>query len=485
MLKIKKLDEVWAFVECEPGQCQEISDLLTFEVPGAKFMPSYRKRYWDGKIRLYDAKKSRIYTGLHTKMRDFALSNNYDIEVDEALLDTDEISIAEARGFAKSLHMPIEPRDYQLQAFSFAVRNRRAVLVSPTGSGKSLIAYLIARWYNQKTLIVVPTVSLVMQMAKDFEEYGYDKEVHGIMAGVEKTSATDITVSTWQSIYEQKKPFFKNYKVIIGDEAHLFKAKSLTSIMTKMPDTPYRFGMTGTLDGAEVHELVLEGLFGPIEKVVDTSTLIDDKNLADLKIKILVLSHPKEIRKDVLDGDYQNELEAIVTSDARNKFIKNLALSLKGNTLILYALVEKHGKQLFEIINDATEQNVFFVSGGVEAQERERVRQIVEQSDDSIIVASYGTFSTGINIRNLHNVIFASPTKSRIRTLQSIGRGLRTSDTKSSCTLFDIADDFSTKNRKNYTLNHLMERVKMYNSEAFPYKLYNIKLRTTDETVLF
>ena len=322
-------------------------------------------------------------------------------------------------------------------------------------------------------------------MAKDFEEYGYDKEVHGIMAGVEKTSATDITVSTWQSIYEQKKPFFKNYKVIIGDEAHLFKAKSLTSIMTKMPDTPYRFGMTGTLDGAEVHELVLEGLFGPIEKVVDTSTLIDDKNLADLKIKILVLSHPKELRKDVLDGDYQNELEAIVTSDARNKFIKNLALSLKGNTLILYALVEKHGKQLFEIINDATEQNVFFVSGGVEAQERERVRQIVEQSDDSIIVASYGTFSTGINIRNLHNVIFASPTKSRIRTLQSIGRGLRTSDTKSSCTLFDIADDFSTKNRKNYTLNHLMERVKMYNSEAFPYKLYNIKLRATDETVLF
>ncbi len=162
MLKIKKLDEVWAFVECEPGQCQEISDLLTFEVPGAKFMPSYRKRYWDGKIRLYDAKKSRIYTGLHTKMRDFALSNNYDIEVDEALLDTDEISIAEARGFAKSLHMPIEPRDYQLQAFSFAVRNRRAVLVSPTGGiiKKHLSLFLLfpssCRW--QKILRSMATI---------------------------------------------------------------------------------------------------------------------------------------------------------------------------------------------------------------------------------------------------------------------------------------------------------------------------------------
>ena len=486
MLRVTKIDEVWAHVECEPGQCREISDLLTFEVPGAKFMPSYRKRYWDGKIRLYDSRKSRIYAGLYSKMRQFATDNGYDIDIDERLEQTDEISIAEAKAFIKTLNLPVEPRDYQIRAFCLAVRHRRAVLISPTGSGKSLIAYLIARWYGLKTLIVVPTISLVMQMAKDFQDYGYDKEIHGIMGGVEKISHTDITVSTWQSVYEQDKKFFENYDVIIGDEAHLFKSKSLTSIMTKLTGTKYRFGMTGTLDGAEVHELVLEGLFGRIEKVVDTSKLIQNKNLADLNIKILVLSHPNDLRNPVLEGNYQNELDAIVSSEARNNFIRNLTLSLNGNTLLLYALVEKHGINLFEIIKSkADHENVFFVSGAVEAQERERVRQIVEKSSNSIIVASYGTFSTGINIRNLHNVIFASPTKSRIRTLQSIGRGLRTSDTKDSCTLFDIADDFSTKAKKNYTLNHLMERVKMYSSEGFPYQLYNIKLRLTDERSLF
>ena len=486
MLRVTKLDEVWAKVDCEPGQCQEISDLLTFDVPQARFMPSYQKKYWDGKVRLYNARKSIIYTGLYNKMAEFASNNGYEIEIDPELYQSDEISLAEASEFAKSLNLPVEVRDYQLRAFCIAVRNRRAVLVSPTGSGKSLIAYMIARWYNLKTLIVVPTVSLVIQMIKDFEEYGYTNNIHGVMAGIEKTSDSLFTVSTWQSVFGQKKDFFKDYDVIIGDEAHLFKAKSLTSIMTKMVNTRYRFGMTGTLDGAEVHELVLEGLFGKIEKITDTSKLIREKNLANLSIKVIVLSHDQSLRRDVLAGDYQNELQNIVASEARNKFLKNLALSLKGNTLILYALVEKHGKNIFSMIDGAADHdNVFFISGGVEAKERENVRNIVEGTINSIIVASYGTFSTGINIRNLHNIIFASPTKSRIRTLQSIGRGLRKSDTKDQCKLFDIADDFSNKSKKNYTLNHLMERIKMYNSEGFPYQLYNVKLRKTNEPPLF
>jgi len=346
MLRVTKLDEVWAKVDCEPGQCQEISDMLTFDVPQAKFMPSYKKKYWDGKVRLYNARKSTIYTGLYNKMVDFAHNGGYEIEIDPDLKQCDEISLAEAKEFAKSLGLSVEPREYQLRAFCLAVRNRRAVLVSPTGSGKSLIAYMIARWYNLKTLIVVPTVSLVIQMTKDFEEYGYTGEIHGIMAGKSKTSDSLFTVSTWQSVFEQKKDFFSEYDVIIGDEAHLFKAKSLTSIMTKMVNTRYRFGMTGTLDGAEVHELVLEGLFGKIEKITDTSKLIRDKKLANLNIKVIVLTHEAGLKKNVLDGDYHNELQTIVSSEARNKFLKNLALSLKGNTLILYAIVEKHGKYL-------------------------------------------------------------------------------------------------------------------------------------------
>jgi superfamily II DNA or RNA helicase len=275
------------------------------------------------------------------------------------------------------------------------------------------------------------------------------------------------------------KEFFKQFDVVIGDEAHLFKAKSLTSILSNLDSCRYRFGFTGTLDGTQTHKLVLEGLFGPVRKVTTTAELIDQKHLADFKIKIIVLSYPEEIRKMIArSADYQAEMDYIVRLEARNKFIRNLALSLDGNTLLLFQFVEKHGKELFSKIKDeATGRNVYYVSGSVEGEEREEIRKIVETEQNAIIVASYGTFSTGVNIRNLHNVIFSSPSKSKIRNLQSIGRGLRKSDTKDSATLYDIADDMSWKEKKNFTLLHFMERVKIYNEEKFEYKIFKVNLK--------
>jgi superfamily II DNA or RNA helicase len=155
-------------------------------------------------------------------------------------------------------------------------------------------------------------------------------------------------------------------------------------------------------------------------------------------------------------------------------------LSLTGNTLVLYAYVEKHGMILHKMMTDkAPERIIHFVSGGTNASDREDVRIDTEDGVDNIIVASYGTFSTGINIKNLHNIIFASPSKSKIRVLQSIGRGLRKTDTKTSCKLFDIADDICSKNgrNRNFTLNHLADRVKMYNEESFAYDMHVVKLK--------
>ena len=162
-----------------------------------------------------------------------------------------------------------------------------------------------------------------------------------------------------------------------------------------------------------------------------------------------------------------------------NKFIRNLALDLKGNTLILYARVEGHGRVIYDMINSNVleQREVFFVHGGVAAEEREKVREITETQNNAIIIASYGTFSTGINIKNLHNVIFASPSKSRIRNLQSIGRVLRKGNNKTKATLYDIADDISYKSRRNYTLNHLVERIKIYNEENFNYDIISIPLK--------
>ena len=476
-IKIKKVNDVYLKIECEPSTSYELSDYFTFEVPGASFMPSVRNKLWDGKIRLFNALTCTLYVGLLSHLEQFCESRKYKIEYESDFSD-DNFSLKEAKEFANSLSEKITPRDYQLDAFVHAVRKRRALLLSPTASGKSFIIYMLVKYYNLKTLIVVPTTTLVHQMAADFIDYGYDGEIHKIYAGQDKVSDKPIVITTWQSIYKEKKHLFDEYDLVIGDEAHLFKAKSLTSIMEKLDNCKYRFGFTGTLDGTQTNKLVLEGLFGKVQHVTTTAKLIEEKHLSEFKIKGIVLTYPDEVRQMMARAkDYQAEMDYIVRCKARNKFIKNLALSLEGNTLLLFQFVDKHGKELYEMIKKEADCPVFFVHGGVDGNEREEIRSIVGKEKKSIIIASYGTFSTGINIPSIENVIFSSPSKSRVRNLQSIGRGLRKSASKRSATLYDIADDMSWKKNKNYTLLHFMERIKIYNEEKFKYKLYKVSIK--------
>ena len=442
-------------------------------------MPAVRNKYWDGKIRLYNTMTGLTYAGLVQNISKFAKSRNYEVEVDPDLIHTYQITDDLVNSFLEYCKLKITPRDYQIEAFRHAVSKNRAVFLSPTASGKSLIIYLITRYYNEKTLIVVPTTSLVSQLAKDFADYGFDSgsKVHSIYAGQDKQTDKPITISTWQSIFKMHRTWFDQFKLVIGDEAHQFKAKSLTSIMEKLYECPYRFGFTGTLDGSLTNETTLEGLFGPVEKVTTTSKLMEQGHVAELKIKNLILQYKPEIRKQCKDYDYQTEIDFLVRYEPRNRFITNLASSLKGNSLVLYQFVDKHGKVLYDMISKKnTDRKIFYIHGGVDAEDREEVRAIVEKENDAIIVASYGTFSTGINIRNLHNVVFASPTKSRIRTLQSIGRGLRTTEGKDNVTIYDIADDLKYKTHTNFTLQHLVERLEIYNSENFNYKIYNMEI---------
>ena len=480
---IKKKNEVYVTVKAEPHINQELSDLFTFDVPGAKFMPQYRSKYWDGKIRLYSPATGEIYGGLVDKIVSWAKKSEYSLEFENnqfygAPFEENEIISREGVKDYMTRISKHKPRNYQIDAVYDALRYNRKLLISPTASGKSLMIYAVVRYYaekNKKILLVVPTTSLVEQMFKDFQDYGWDAEnyCHRIYAGKEKTNENPVTITTWQSIYKLKRPFFKDFEVVIGDEAHLFKSKSLISIMTKMDAAKYRFGFTGTLDGTQTHKWVLEGLFGPSYKVTQTKELIDKGHLSKLQIHILILKH-KPRKFEV----YEEELQHIITHQKRNNFIKNLVLDLKGNTLVLFSRVETHGQPLYELINNSiqNDRKVFYVHGGVDAEERERIREITETEKNAIIVASYGTFSTGINIKNLHNVIFASPSKSRIRNLQSIGRVLRKGDSKTQAVLYDIADDITHLSRRNYTLNHLIERIKIYNEEKFNYEIVQIDL---------
>lgn len=478
-LYIEKVNEVYNKVKTDDrGIAEELNAYFTFKVPGYQFMPAYRNKFWDGQIRLYNTSTQMLYSGLNNYVTMFAKERGYEVEF-EYDNSADNYSVAEAKKFVEEEKFTMVPRDYQLEAYVDAIRYKRGLFISPTASGKSFIIYMIMRKLLRQTLIIVPTTTLVHQMYSDFEEYGFNSEkyCHKIFSGKDKNTDKPVVITTWQSIYKLRKDWFKKFDVVIGDEAHLFKAKSLTSILEKMEDTEYRFGFTGTLDGTQTHKLVLEGLFGPAQKVISTKELMDSGTLADFKIKILALKYHDEIRKIVSKMDYQAEMDFIVSHEGRNKFIKNLALSLEGNTLLLFQYVEKHGKILEEMIKEeAGDRKVFFIHGGVKGEERDDIRGIVEKENDAIIVASYGTFSTGVNIKNLHSIIFASPSKSKIRNLQSIGRGLRKSDTKDSAILYDIADDLSWKSTSNFTLKHLMERVKIYDEEKFDYKLYSIGL---------
>ncbi len=483
-LVISKANEVFLKVNAEPHIEYELRDHFTFEVEGAKFMPQYRNRNWNGEIHLFDLRSKRIYVGLLDRVISFCKRHDYTYKfVDNEYYGTpyeenDTISYEGVKDYMTSI-CNHSPRKYQVEGVYDALKHNRKLLISPTASGKSLMIYALVRYYvdkGKKILLVVPTTSLVEQMYKDFEEYGWDSQswCHKIYSGKDKTNEFPVTITTWQSVYKLERSFFTDYDVIIGDEAHLFKSKSLVSIMSKLEHAKYRFGFTGTLDGTQTHKWVLEGLFGPSYKVTKTDELMRQGHLSQLDIQCLVLKHdPRKF------DTYNDEIEYLISHEKRNNFIKNLTLDLGGNTLILYSRVEAHGQVLYDLINSnkQSDRQVFFVHGGVDAEEREQVREITETENNAIIVASYGTFSTGINIKNLHNVIFASPSKSRIRNLQSIGRVLRKGTNKAKAILYDISDDCTKGSKRNYTLNHFIERIKIYNEENFNYEIITIQLK--------
>ena len=477
-------------IDAEAHQIPELREYFSFMVPGAKYMPAFKSRRWDGKIKLFNQITRELNVGLYAHLKKFCADRMYPIE----LIDNPEYGHPENKNqvphqelikFQGELGMPFPLRDYQYDAVTHGIEQKRAILLSPTGSGKSFIIYNLMRWFmdaydGQKILVVVPTTSLVEQMHKDFADYGFDPELcHKIYGGKEKVTDKQILISTWQSIYKFPAEWFEQFGCVFGDEVHLFKAKSLSGIMNKCINAPYRFGTTGTLDGTETNKLVLEGLFGPTKTVTLTRDLQVQGTLAQINISILLLRYHNDVCHMMEGKTYQEEMDYIVTNEKRNKLITNLALDQKGNTLVLFQFVEKHGKVLFDMMRDKAEdgRKIFYVSGEVDAADREQIRGIVEGQKDAIIVASLGTFSTGINIKNLHNIVFASPSKSQVKVLQSIGRGLRQSENGVATKLYDIADDLHIGSHKNFTLRHSAERIKIYSKEQFPYNIYQLDLK--------
>ena len=491
---IHDLDETYIRITADKGIEFELAEAFTFLADNYKFNPKYKAKLWNGKIRMYKINTKTILKGMLHRVIEFCNDRGYEVVLDGDFATT-KFTTQDALDFIKTLNLPdhITVRDYQVATFVHCIQSQRCLFVSPTSSGKSLMLYLIYRYLGVKSLLIVPRISLIAQMQADFKEYGYQDEVHKIFAGQDKNSDADISFSTWQSVFEQPEEYFDQFGLIIGDEAHNFKAKSLISIMERANKTKYKFGFTGTLDESSNNLMTLEGLFGKKEQFITSSEMIDQGYASKIMINIITLSYADELKKKFHDAInklrsskvesdklkvYPAEVKLLINHEGRNSFIKDLALSLKGNGIILFFRVGEHGMVLHDMIKNSTDKPCYLIHGGIGIDEREQIRKIVNTHDTSITTASMGCFSEGINIPNLNWIILAHPSKSKIKVLQMIGRGLRKSDTKDTFTLYDIADDLSSsRGGQNTTLKHLGERIRFYIQEKFPYKLFKFKLK--------
>jgi superfamily II DNA or RNA helicase len=489
MIELEKIDESFLKIHCEKDVAKELSSFFTFKVPNHQFSPAFRKKIWDGKIRLFNTASHTIYYGLLDYVEQFLIERKYQykkINISNDVLDEESIKQWILNQKIYSNKKEITPHDYQINGVIKAIKSNRILLLSPTGSGKSLIIYLCIKYLlehysDKKFLIVVPTTGLVNQLLNDFIDYSnkdikFVRQIHTIFAGKEKESNKRITISTWQSIFRESENYFSQFYGVFGDECHLFKAKSLSSLIRKMKSCRFRIGTTGTLDNIQAHKLIIEGLFGRVYSITTTKNLIDDKILSNLSIKNILLSYDSTSINQIKKAKYVDEMSWLIANDKRNNFIADLATSLKGNVLVLFNFVERHGIPLHDKIKNKSKKDTFMIHGKTDVEQRELIRNIVNKHDNSVLVASYGTCSTGINIKNIHAIIFASPSKSVVRVLQSIGRGLRKSESKDKVTVYDIGDDLQYKSYRNHTLKHMDERLAIYNKEKFNYKVLKIRL---------
>lgn len=470
MVKATALNDVYISVETDDDSTRkELYDYFTFEPPDAVHMRrNSRYKGWDGRIRLMKS-NGRLYRGLLHQLQVFCDDRDYEFinDVPAAIpIDVDTITT----------NPPL--RDYQEHGVRIALRDHRALLVSPTASGKSLIIHTIQDLLGVPILVIVPTKMLVSQMHDDFIDYGMDPtDIQTIIGGKDKIARKRVVISTWHSIYTQPSDYFNTFGAIFVDEVHLAKAKSLTGIMEAATAVPFRFGFTGTLGELKVHHLILEGLFGRTHTLTDTATLIERKQVAAVNIKMCVLDYAPAIKDQYRRASYQDEIDFIVGHEARNLFITQLVRKLKGNTIILCQFVEKHGailRDMFQTSGDT--RPVYYIDGQVKATERDTIRKGMESDDGAILIATYGTTQLGVSIKKLHNLILAHPAKGSIRVLQSIGRVLRLHNSKSTATVYDLVDDLRVAKWRNHTFNHAAKRSEYYADQQFPTQMVTFNL---------
>lgn len=503
---VSKVDESKVFIKADYHLNREISAFFSVYADNYRWTPKFKQGIWDGKIRFYDY-NNYLPIGLVAKLAEFCKKGGYSIEL--TYEHKNEVSKQEFVDFVDSLNIQIfdqdgnltKPHHFQMQAAYDAITDRHVNIASSTASGKSLIIYIITCWmeaHDMKSLIVVNSVQLVEQMFGDFLSYGMEdveQRCCRIYAGMKRMMDRKIIISTYQSLWNDEEEFLSVDALII-DEAHGAKAKSVSDLVKKCVNAGERIGVSGTFpDEGTADWFTIVGGTGRIKTYSTYKTLQDAKHIADLKIYPIRLVYPAEVREEnfiLNQKEYKDEVDFVNKYEPRLDFIAKLASKLEGNTLILFTKIDEHG---IPILNRCKEKikdkKLLYIDGSVSVKEREKIRHYMEREDNCILCATYGTLSTGVNIKRIHNIIFASGYKSKVKVLQSIGRGLRKYHDKEWLSLYDLVDDLIHQYQEkkdgrwykrkyiNHSVKHYKERLKLYSKEQFEIinMTYVLKLR--------
>lgn len=511
-IKITPINETYIKVECSEQHIEfELSERFSFKVANAKYDPRVKAGKWDGIKRLYNRQFKRIHKGLLFYVLKFANKSEYSVDLHPSLHIGSGIDLDSLKCVIDDFIQPhdkknkITPYDYQYEAVSHMLNSGRSICLAATSAGKSLMLYLACRIYQTndemegKTIfIIVPSKMLVEQMYSDFENYSTFEDskwsVHTFCQKINgeysKQITKQIVITTWQSLNDIPSYMLADAGAIFVDEVHTVNGPVLTKLLESAVNCSIRHGLTGTLDGMECNELQAQGLMGPAKRIVTAKQLIEDKRATAVKVVCTMLNYDYETKREfynkqmkllVTEGKvkpgvvYQSEIESINNFKCRFNFVQKFVSSLKGNTIVLFNRVEDYGLPLYEDMKQKRD-NVYLITGSVNGKEREHIRNLLESSVNAIIYATSSIMSTGVSIKNLHNIVCLSSNKSAISTLQTIGRLMRLHESKEHATIYDLVDRLDFNGKQNYTLTHLEERLKFYQAEGHPVKFVTVHL---------
>lgn len=506
LVKLSENKNFLQVIECTDLEFKQLQMSFRKRVKNWRFNPQVKRKLWDGYISYIDS-AGRIPVGLWHELTEVCKEHGFAVNFENFDLfrspytKEEYLSWIEATSFFDKNGNKIEPRDYQINSVWLILKYKLSISEIATSAGKTLIMYMVLAFLRHKgllnkMLIIVPNISLIIQTYEDFQDYSNKDTTLNIQmisgqTDKELKSDTHVVIGTFQSLVKQGNQFFESFDVVCVDEAHFTQAKSVKETLAKCKNVVYRFGLSGTLEKDDFAErLTLQAFLGPLINKVSAEFLFQNKYATPVQVKVIKLDYLDEDTKDKLqqirkrrnsiDGAKILDIERklVIESDIRLKYICNLVNKTTKNTLVLFHNVKAdYGKRIQErIIEISKDKDVFYVDGDTDVEKREYYKQSLEFGENKVLIASFGTFSTGISVKNIHNIVFAESFKSDKIIRQSIGRGMRLHSTKEKTNIIDIVDDFSYNGDKNFLMRHMEKRLEIYETQGFPFKIYDVKL---------